>query len=301
MHFSSSGETPVVTRLVCASWTSRARIRNGSDEWTGEGTSFGVKCVFDGVVISPELFHRRLIGNVDERPLRFPAYRIPASRIARTTRELDSFFSLSLSPFFSFAFDFFFFPLPFSSKFRSVLPVDIAKSLHAKRCVWFLILRATVCDSKWKEGIVDEREAIENITRDTSKKHFTNITDSLQFYGYRKHKRLIVRSSSSRRGGMKNSASSIRFRNWKKTSKRDSFVIRHRCFNPIALTNIYAFTWYYASVTMANDVWKYRGGIESARHVRVTQSVEKGKERGWGGPFFRNGCRFAETSEHVSR
>lgn len=112
MHFSSSGETPVVTRLVCASWTSRARIRNGSDEWTGEGTSFGVKCVFDGVVISPELFHRRLIGNVDERPLRFPAYRIPASRIARTTRELDSFSSLSLSPFFSFAFDFFFFSPP---------------------------------------------------------------------------------------------------------------------------------------------------------------------------------------------
>ena len=34
-----------------------------------------VKCVFDGVVISPELFHRRLIGNVDERPLRFLFFR----------------------------------------------------------------------------------------------------------------------------------------------------------------------------------------------------------------------------------
>lgn len=51
----------------------RTAIRPSANEfrWTG------VKCVFDGAVISPELFHRRLIGNVDERPLRFHAYRIP--------------------------------------------------------------------------------------------------------------------------------------------------------------------------------------------------------------------------------
>lgn len=130
-----------------ATWTSR--IRNGSDEWTSEGTSFGVKCVFDGVVISPELFHRRLIGNVDERPLRFPAYRIPPleSRFVhvRVSSILFSL-SLSLSPFYSFAFDFF--PAPFRRNFILFFSrVDTAKSLHAKRCV--MIFNFTRNSLRW--------------------------------------------------------------------------------------------------------------------------------------------------------
>lgn len=117
-----------------ATWTSR--IRNGSDEWTSEGTSFGVKCVFDGVVISPELFHRRLIGNVDERPLRFPAYRIPPleSRFVHV-RVSSILFSLSLSP--PFIRLLLIFSRPFSSKFYSVF---FARG-HSE-----IVTRETVCD-----------------------------------------------------------------------------------------------------------------------------------------------------------
>lgn len=108
-----------------------------------------VKCVFDGVVISPELFHRRLIGNVDERPLRFPAYRIPPleSRFVhvRVSSILFSL-SLSLSPFYSFAFDFF--PAPFRRNFILFFSrVDTAKSLHAKRCV--MIFNFTRNSLRW--------------------------------------------------------------------------------------------------------------------------------------------------------
>lgn len=129
-----------------ATWTSR--IRNGSDEWTSEGTSFGVKCVFDGVVISPELFHRRLIGNVDERPLRFPAYRIPPleSRFVHV-RVSSILFSLSLSLPLLFV-CFWFFPAPFRRNFILFFSrVDTAKSLHAKRCV--MIFNFTRNSLRW--------------------------------------------------------------------------------------------------------------------------------------------------------
>ena len=61
--------------------------------------STGVKCVFShGVVISSELFRRRLIGNVDKRPFRFHAYRI--SRLIRTHVTPRSFPPATfLSPF----------------------------------------------------------------------------------------------------------------------------------------------------------------------------------------------------------
>lgn len=128
---------------------------NGSDEWTSEGTSFGVKCVFDGVVISPELFHRRLIGNVDERPLRFPAYRIPPleSRFA-CTYAWATFFFLSL--FYSFAFDFFFpsrrnfVPFFFRARIRSEIVTRCAMIFNSTRNSLAIVIKGDR-----KKGIVE--------------------------------------------------------------------------------------------------------------------------------------------------
>ena len=104
-----------------------------------------VKCVFDGVVISPELFHRRLIGNVDERPLRFPAYRIPPleSRFVHV-RVSSILFSLSFSPLFIRLLLIFFLPL-FVEILFCFFRAWTQRNRYTRNGVWwFLILRGTV-------------------------------------------------------------------------------------------------------------------------------------------------------------
>lgn len=223
-----------------ATWTSR--IRNGSDEWTSEGTSFGVKCVFDGVVISPELFHRRLIGNVDERPLRFPAYRIPPleSRFVHV-RVSSILFSLSLSPPFIRLLLIFFPPL-FVEILFCFFRAWTQRNRYTRNGVWwFLILRGTVCDGNrrlWKE------DTIRNTSKTTFHRHRAVRFSTILWIPYRKRLSNYRSSSNGRRNEefrIVDSLSQLKPR----SEIRSLFVTD-------ALTQlpwpIYAFTWYYASV-----------------------------------------------------